>query len=190
MTWRKLAEGASPFGRTVVADADGNTVVAALGSPLGITIVQELRNDPPASPVSNVPYFVGYSPTGAWAGHAQQFATWDGSSWSFTVGDYFSFKWDVTNLKMFQIAGANINPHAFYADYIYNNYLLTQDIDYANKITRSGVDIIGSRKTGWSAPTGATSKATFDPSTVTTEELAQRVAALINDLTVHGLIGA
>jgi hypothetical protein len=49
--------------------------------------------------------------------------------------------------------------------------------------------VVGARRTGWSAPTGAVSRATFDESTVTTAQLAQRVAALLNDLTTHGLIG-
>lgn len=39
------------------------------------------------------------------------------------------------------------------------------------------------------APTGTTSRGTFDQSTVTLPQLAQRLAALILDLQVHGLIG-
>lgn len=39
-----------------------------------------------------------------------------------------------------------------------------------------------SRQTGWGAPTGTVSRATFDPSTVTLEQLAQRLAALVTDL--------
>lgn len=34
----------------------------------------------------------------------------------------------------------------------------------------------------WIAPTGNVSRATFDPATVTTQQLAERVAALIQDL--------
>lgn len=58
----------------------------------------------------------------------------------------------------------------------------------------NGDNIVGSRRTGWSSPTGTQSKQTFDPATVTTEQLAQRVGALIDDLSSisggHGLIGA
>jgi hypothetical protein len=57
----------------------------------------------------------------------------------------------------------------------------------------NGVQVVGGRKTGWSAPTGAVSRGTFDPSTVTTEELAKRVSALIQDAGTtsgHGLIDA
>ena len=54
----------------------------------------------------------------------------------------------------------------------------------------SGVKILGVRKTGWSTPTGTATRSTFATTTVTTEQLAQRVKALIDDLTAHGLIGA
>jgi hypothetical protein len=50
--------------------------------------------------------------------------------------------------------------------------------------------LLTARQTGWTAPTGTASRATFDTATVTTAELAQRVHALIDDLTTHGLIGA
>jgi len=50
--------------------------------------------------------------------------------------------------------------------------------------------IVGARKTGWTAPTGTATRTTFATSTVTTAQLAERVKALIDDLTAHGLIGA
>ena len=54
-----------------------------------------------------------------------------------------------------------------------------------------GVQILSSQATGWSAPTGTLSRATFDASTVTLTTLAQVVAALITDLrNHHGIIGA
>lgn len=40
---------------------------------------------PPGSPATNDRYIVGPSPTGAWAGKANQIAVWNGSAWSFTV---------------------------------------------------------------------------------------------------------
>lgn len=53
-----------------------------------------------------------------------------------------------------------------------------------------GTQILSSRATGWSMPTGTLSRATFDPSTVTLQTLAQVVAALLTDLIGHhGLIG-
>ena len=50
--------------------------------------------------------------------------------------------------------------------------------------------VVGARKTGWAAPTGTATRTTFATSTVTTAQLAERVKALIDDLTAHGLIGA
>jgi hypothetical protein len=49
--------------------------------------------------------------------------------------------------------------------------------------------VLGSRQTGWAAPTGTATRTTFVTSTVTTEQLAERVKALLDDLTTHGLIG-
>jgi hypothetical protein len=50
--------------------------------------------------------------------------------------------------------------------------------------------VVGARATGWSAPTGSASRSSFATSTVTTEQLAERLKALIDDLTTHGLIGS
>jgi hypothetical protein len=50
--------------------------------------------------------------------------------------------------------------------------------------------VVGARKTGWQQPSGAATRTAFDPATVTLPQLAERVAALINDLSSHGLIGA
>jgi hypothetical protein len=51
-------------------------------------------------------------------------------------------------------------------------------------------NVVGSRKPGWAAPTGTATRTTFGTTTVTTEQLAERVKALIDDLASHGLIGA
>jgi len=50
--------------------------------------------------------------------------------------------------------------------------------------------VVGSRRTGWGAPTGTATRTAFATATVTTEQLAERVKALIDDLTTHGLVGA
>jgi len=50
-------------------------------------------------------------------------------------------------------------------------------------------NVVGSRKTGWAAPTGTATRTTFDTGTVTTEQLAERVKGLIDNLISHGLIG-
>ncbi len=56
-------------------------------------------------------------------------------------------------------------------------------------IYRSGTQVVNTRQTGWSAPTGTATKTAFDTGTVTTAQLAERVKALIDDLIAHGLIG-
>jgi hypothetical protein len=52
-----------------------------------------------------------------------------------------------------------------------------------------GVRVAGNRRTGWGAPTGIASRNTFETSGATVGQLAQRLKALIDDLTAHGLIG-
>lgn len=62
------------------------------------------------------------------------------------------------------------------------------DVNTARIILR-GSQVVGSRRTGWTAPTGIADRSTFNTATVTTEELARRLKALEDDLTAHGLIG-
>ncbi|MVB00045.1 hypothetical protein GN330_22600 [Nitratireductor sp. CAU 1489] len=52
-----------------------------------------------------------------------------------------------------------------------------------------GVKVVGNRIAGWEDPTGTDTRTTFVTSTVTTEQLAERVMALILDLKTHGLLG-
>jgi hypothetical protein len=53
----------------------------------------------------------------------------------------------------------------------------------------AGLQVVGTRKTGWAAPTGTATRTTFATGSVTLPLLAERVKALIDDLTTHGLIG-
>jgi hypothetical protein len=57
-------------------------------------------------------------------------------------------------------------------------------------LRRGATRLVGSRRTGWSAPTGTATRTGFDSASVTTAQLAERVKALIDDLIAHGLIGA
>jgi len=59
-------------------------------------------------------------------------------------------------------------------------------------ISIGGLQVVAARKTGYTPMTGAADRGTsFDPGTVTLVQLAQRVKAIQDDLTVqHGLIGA
>ena len=59
------------------------------------------------------------------------------------------------------------------------------------ELRQGGVKVVGARDTGWTAFTNTTNKATsYDTSTVTLQQLAERVAAIQAALTTHGLIGA
>lgn len=62
--------------------------------------------------------------------------------------------------------------------------------DTADSYKVGSNNVVGSRKTGWAAPTGTATRTTFATTSVTTEQLAERVKGLIDDLTSHGLIGA
>jgi len=48
-------------------------------------VAEDMRNDPPVSPVVGAIYLVGNTPSGAFVGHALGEATWDGIAWSFNT---------------------------------------------------------------------------------------------------------
>jgi hypothetical protein len=50
-------------------------------------------------------------------------------------------------------------------------------------------NVVKARITGWGAPSGTPTRTTFATGSVTLVQLAERVKALIDDLTTHGLIG-
>jgi hypothetical protein len=62
-------------------------------------------------------------------------------------------------------------------------------VDTGNSYKVNNVAVVGATKPGWTAATGTATRTTFVTSTVTTEQLAQRVKALLDDLISHGLIG-
>ena len=69
-------------------------------------------------------------------------------------------------------------------------------LDVNGDINTTGVyrvddtQVVTNRQTGWAAATGTATRTTFATGTVTLEQLAQRVKALVDDLLTHGLIGA
>lgn len=64
------------------------------------------------------------------------------------------------------------------------------DITTGAVLRIAGAAVLGARRTGWAVPSGTATRTTFATSTVTLAQLAERVKALIDDLTAHGLIGA
>jgi hypothetical protein len=63
-------------------------------------------------------------------------------------------------------------------------------VTLSNPLTIGSSQVVGTRVTGWAAATGTATRTTFATGSVTTAQLAERVKALIDDLTTHGLIGA
>lgn len=47
--------------------------------------VESRLNTPPGSPPANARYIVGTLASGAWIGHANEIAYWNGSAWEFWV---------------------------------------------------------------------------------------------------------
>ena len=54
----------------------------------------------------------------------------------------------------------------------------------------NSTQVLTSRRTGWSNPTGTADRTAFNTATVTLEELAQRVKALLDDSITHGFLGS
>lgn len=56
----------------------------------------------------------------------------------------------------------------------------------------NGTQVLTTRRTGWEAPSGTAVRTTFDADspTISPGDVAQRLKALIDDLTTHGVIGA
>jgi hypothetical protein len=59
---------------------------------------------------------------------------------------------------------------------------------YASRVGFNGTAPIA-KPTGYTAPTGTATRATFATTSVTLPVLAEHVKALIDDLTAYGLIG-
>jgi hypothetical protein len=64
------------------------------------------------------------------------------------------------------------------------------DANVTGVLRVDATQVVTNRRTGWAAPTGPATRTTFATSSVTTAQLAERVHALIDDLTAHGLIGS
>ena len=87
------------------------------------------------------------------------------------------------NVFGFNATGNGSNTVTIGDDNITNNF-------FRGALSLNANQVISTRRTGWDAPTGTATRTTFATSTVTLPQLAERVKALIDDLTTHGLIGA
>ena len=66
-------------------------------------------------------------------------------------------------------------------------------VDRNGRLTADGYRLLAGMyrgiSPGWEAPTGAADRSTFDTATVTTAQIAERLKALIDDLTAQRLLG-
>jgi len=62
-----------------------NEAIAALDTLTQLAVIDRDLNAPPGAPDVNMRYIVGPTPTGDWAGKANQVVTWDGAAWRFHV---------------------------------------------------------------------------------------------------------
>lgn len=78
-----------------------------------------------------------------------------------------------------------------YLDFNPSSWLSTFSgyLNLLQRLSVNGNQVVTDRHTGWTAASGTAARTTFDTGTVTTEELAKRVKALLDDLIDHGLIG-
>jgi hypothetical protein len=102
-----------------------------------------------------------------------------------------NFKWDYWVGPVHDTSNAYIQPGGISVNQVLSggvtvNYSAAYG---AAAVLFNSVQVLTARQQGWSSPSGTASRATFDPSTVTLEELAKRVKALLDDLMTHGMIG-
>lgn len=64
------------------------------------------------------------------------------------------------------------------------------EIDPSPRILMNGTQVLQEQISGWGAPTGTATRTAFNTASVTLSQLAERVKALIDDATTHGIIGA
>lgn len=113
-------------------------------------------------------------------------------------------------IDLFQNSGGTTNQRRFRASVSGNLFVLTSRIDSGtasktlmtlehssgamnlpNSTTLSinSTQVLNTRRTGWTAATGTGTKTGFVTSTATTQQVAEALKALIDDLIAHGLIG-
>ena len=101
-------------------------------------------------------------------------------------------QWAVRDQLTGITSGDDGNPlvSAAFVPSSWHSAVISRDITAFTKYSVGANQVLGVRNTGWTAATGTASKATFDTATVTTEQLAQRVKALMDAFITHGSIGA
>ncbi len=189
----------SGFGRNLVDDADAAAARVTLGLGTAAT-----RNTGTSG--SAVPLLDGANSWGAGQSFAGAIRSTAASSFSSGKGLEFVFSpatnsggmvcvdYDADVGRPFAFGGSSI----FFQIYSTATASMTALRLSANALVMgsgvalqaNGTQVVGARRTGWSAPTGTATRSAFATSSVTTAQLAERVKALIDDLIAHGLIGS
>jgi len=122
-----------------------------------------------------------------------RYATLDGSTLKGAI-DYTKadnrFRMYLNGAQEYQFTANNILPNTDNTKDLGAASLSFRDIYSYSYSDADGLQVLGYRQTGWGSPTGTADRTAFDSATVTLEELAQRVTAIIDDLSTHGIIGA
>lgn len=122
---------------------------------------------PPASPKEGDRYVIAASPTGAWAGKEGYLAAFYGGAWVFVAPVPGWLLTDISDGGIYTFIGDGAPTAPTEADWQLR---------------------LGAAVPGWASATGTTVRTTFNTGTVTTAQLAQRLAALIDDLKAAGII--
>jgi hypothetical protein len=134
------------------------------------------------SPGTSVGY--GYLDEGSKAFGVRLAGTYGGAAIQIGAGQFLAFE-NTNNIKMGWDAGA-LNLSIFNGA----NKRFSFEPDPTPRMFINNVQVLQERRTGWTAPIGTASRGSFDPASVTLAQLAERVKAIIDDLTAHGLIGS
>jgi hypothetical protein len=120
------------------------------------------------------------------------------SVWKYVAGVYVGTYVELTGLTLdstdegarFLVTDVGVN-HGLWVviSGAFVHEILPASPDVQTEYRIGGTRIISSRRTGWTAATGTATRTTFDTTTVTLPQLAERLKALMDDLTSHGLIG-
>lgn len=100
----------------------------------------------------------------------------------------------VDNSTLWYSVPDNSSFHKFYTGVTVRVTIDGSGINIAsgNALRVNSIQVVGARKAGWATATGTATRTTFDTATVTLQQLAERVKAVIDDLhgtAGHGLIG-
>lgn len=143
----------------------------------------------------------GHGVTWAVFAHTSRFNTGDygfahssgGLQTNINVGAGGLITFNINNLAEWIINGDRLYPNGDATEDLGETAHRIKDVWLSGAVKVNGNNIISSRRTGWTNPTGTAQRGTFATDTVTLINLARAVKALIDDLHItagHGLIGA